>query len=169
MALALPAWRKRQTSSWPGAPCTIARSPTLRRRRSGSQGHVRRNMQSSALATKVFTELLRRVSDIREDEDTSVPLMWFTRDTKVGRRLKTKSSERVVPVHPQLVNLGFLKYVAARRAPAPHHFFGAICSADRFAAASSRQRISQLFVWCRFGEAYPESRGGSCGRPCCGP
>jgi hypothetical protein len=28
--------------------------------------------------------------------------------------LKTKTSERVVPVHPQLVNLGFLKYVAAR-------------------------------------------------------
>jgi integrase len=56
-----------------------------------------------------------RAADIREDEDTGVPLMWFIRDTKAGRRLKTKSSERVVPVHPQLVNLGFLKYVAARR------------------------------------------------------
>jgi hypothetical protein len=29
--------------------------------------------------------------------------------------LKTQQSERVVPVHPQLVSLGFLKYVAARR------------------------------------------------------
>jgi integrase len=57
-----------------------------------------------------------RVSDIREDEDDpSVPLMWFIRDTKAGRRLKTQQSERVVPVHPQLVNLGFLRYVAARR------------------------------------------------------
>lgn len=56
-----------------------------------------------------------RVSDIREDEDTRVPLMWFIRDTKAGRRLKTQQSERVVPVHPQLVSLGFLKYVAARR------------------------------------------------------
>jgi integrase len=61
-----------------------------------------------------------RVSDIREDEETRVPLMWFTRDTKVGRRLKTKSSERVVPVHPELVNLGFLKYVAARRKEGEH-------------------------------------------------
>lgn len=54
-----------------------------------------------------------RVSDIREDE--GVHLMWFTRDVKAGRRLKTKTSERVVPVHPQLVALGFLKYVEARR------------------------------------------------------
>lgn len=56
-----------------------------------------------------------RASDVREDEETGVLLMWFTRDTKAGRRLKTKTSERVVPVHPQLVALGFLKYVEARR------------------------------------------------------
>jgi integrase len=56
-----------------------------------------------------------RVSDVRDDETTRVPLMWFIRDTKAGRRLKTNSSERVVPVHPQLIKLGFLNYVAARR------------------------------------------------------
>jgi integrase len=46
-----------------------------------------------------------RVSDIREDDETGVPLMWFTRDLKAGRRLKTKSSERVVPVHPSSLRL----------------------------------------------------------------
>ena|SRR5437762_1427585 len=56
-----------------------------------------------------------RVSDVREEKEAGVPLMWFTRDTKAGRRLKTKTSERVVPVHPQLIALGFLKYVDARR------------------------------------------------------
>lgn len=56
-----------------------------------------------------------RVSDIREDEETHIPLIWFLRDKKTGRRLKTKTSERVVPVHPQLVKLGFLTYVAERR------------------------------------------------------
>ncbi|MCP1967348.1 DUF6538 domain-containing protein [Bradyrhizobium elkanii] len=56
-----------------------------------------------------------RVSDFRKDVDTGAMLMWFTRDRKAGRRLKTKTSERVVPVHPQLVALGFLDYVAARR------------------------------------------------------
>jgi integrase len=56
-----------------------------------------------------------RVSDVRADEETNVPLMWIMRDTKAGRRLKTKTSERVVPVHPHLITLGFLKYVEARR------------------------------------------------------
>ncbi|MCU1340480.1 MAG: Lambda integrase-like/DNA breaking-rejoining enzyme catalytic core [Bryobacterales bacterium] len=56
-----------------------------------------------------------RVSDIREDEETHVSLVWFTRDTRAGRRLKTKAAERVVPVHPQLVKLGFLTYVSTRR------------------------------------------------------
>lgn len=56
-----------------------------------------------------------RVSDIREDEETGIPLMWFTRDIKAGRRLKTKTSERVVPVHPQLAGLGFLDYVTEQR------------------------------------------------------
>ncbi|WFU54876.1 site-specific integrase [Bradyrhizobium pachyrhizi] len=56
-----------------------------------------------------------RACDVREDEETGVPLMWFTRDTKAGRRLKTKTSERVVPVHPLLTKLGFLNYVATRR------------------------------------------------------
>ena len=56
-----------------------------------------------------------RVADIREDENERYPLMWFTRDRKAGRRLKTKTSERVVPVHPELIELGFLDFVAARR------------------------------------------------------
>ncbi len=56
-----------------------------------------------------------RASDIGLDERTGVPLMWFTRDLKAGRRLKNKNSERVVPVLPQLVEVGFLEYVAARR------------------------------------------------------
>lgn len=56
-----------------------------------------------------------RVSDIREHDQTRDALMWFARDQKAGRRLKTKTSERVVPVHPELIKLGFLDYVAARR------------------------------------------------------
>jgi integrase len=56
-----------------------------------------------------------RVSDVRTDAETSTPLMHIVADRKAGRRLKTKTSERVVPVHPQLVELGFLDYVAQRR------------------------------------------------------
>jgi integrase len=56
-----------------------------------------------------------RVSDIREDTDTGTPLMWIVADRKVGRRVKTETSERVVPIHSALCKLGFLDFVAERR------------------------------------------------------
>jgi integrase len=56
-----------------------------------------------------------RASNITEDEDTRTPLMYVVRDTRAGRRIKTKASERVIPIHPQLVELGFLNLVAERR------------------------------------------------------
>jgi integrase len=56
-----------------------------------------------------------RASDISVDPDTSTPLLWIVPDKKVGRRVKTETSERVVPIHPQLRELGFLDYIASRR------------------------------------------------------
>jgi integrase len=56
-----------------------------------------------------------RVSDIREDTGTGTPLMWIVADRKVGRRVKTETSERVVPIHSSLCKLGFLDFVAERR------------------------------------------------------
>lgn len=57
-----------------------------------------------------------RVQDIREDQDTHIPLMWIARDTTAGKRIKTDAGERVVPVHPQIIQLSFLDYVAQRKA-----------------------------------------------------
>lgn len=56
-----------------------------------------------------------RVSDVREEPASGVPLLWIVPDMKVGRRVKSETSERVVPVHPELRKLGFLDYVADRR------------------------------------------------------
>jgi integrase len=58
-----------------------------------------------------------RVSDVHDDVSTgtSLPLLFIVAERKAGKKLKTKSSERVVPVHPQLVRLGFLKYVEQRK------------------------------------------------------
>ncbi|WP_024509686.1 site-specific integrase [Bradyrhizobium sp. ARR65] len=56
-----------------------------------------------------------RASDVREDPDTGTPLLWIVPDKKAGRRVKTETSERVVPVHSQLIALGFLEYAASRR------------------------------------------------------
>jgi integrase len=57
-----------------------------------------------------------RVSDVREDAETRIPLMWIVRDTTAGKSVKTDAGERVVPIHPQIIQLGFLDYVANRKA-----------------------------------------------------
>lgn len=53
-----------------------------------------------------------RASDVRHDQTIGATALYITADRKVGKRLKTKQSARVVPVHPQLDALGFLKFVA---------------------------------------------------------
>ena len=53
-----------------------------------------------------------QASNVQYENDT--PLLYIVADRKAGKRLKTKVSERVIPVHPQLVKLGFLKYVKER-------------------------------------------------------
>lgn len=55
-----------------------------------------------------------RVSDVSEDPDTGTPLLWIIPDRNVGKRVKTETSERVVPLHSHLRSLGFLDYVASR-------------------------------------------------------
>ena len=55
------------------------------------------------------------VGNIQTDEDTATPLMYITSEASRGKRVKTASSQRVVAVHPQLVKLGFLTFVDARR------------------------------------------------------
>lgn len=59
-----------------------------------------------------------RISDIREipfpDASGLMKSAWFlsiTSDADQGLKLKTASSERVVPIHSTLASLGFLKYV----------------------------------------------------------
>jgi integrase len=56
-----------------------------------------------------------QVSNVQTDVATDTPLLFIVSETKAGKKLKTKSSERVVPVHPQLIKMGFLKYVTERR------------------------------------------------------
>ncbi|MCK1744304.1 glycosyltransferase [Bradyrhizobium sp. 139] len=55
-----------------------------------------------------------RVSDIREDAETDTSLMSIAREAAAGKRVKSDAGERVVPLHPQIIQLGFLEYVAQR-------------------------------------------------------
>jgi integrase len=50
-------------------------------------------------------------SDVQLDTETSTPLLFITEKVSRGRTLKTKASQRVVPIHAELVRLGFLRYV----------------------------------------------------------
>jgi hypothetical protein len=49
--------------------------------------------------------------DVQEEPATSTPLLYITAQASRGKRLKTKAARRVVPIHAQLVKLGFLKFV----------------------------------------------------------
>ncbi|WP_438274369.1 tyrosine-type recombinase/integrase [Nitrobacter sp.] len=50
-----------------------------------------------------------RICDLRQDEDDG-NVWFFDIDRSGGRSTKTKSSVRRVPVHPELVRIGLLKY-----------------------------------------------------------
>jgi integrase len=54
------------------------------------------------------------VADVLTDSGTAISYLMLTEQAKVGKRLKTKMSQRAIPVHSGLVALGFLDYVKAR-------------------------------------------------------
>ena len=54
-------------------------------------------------------------SDVSIDEASGVSAISIADDPSIGRSLKTRASRRTVPVHPELIRLGFLEYVRERR------------------------------------------------------
>jgi integrase len=55
------------------------------------------------------------VADIQTDEAAGVPVMVLREDVRRGRTLKTKSTARTLPLHPELIRIGFLCFVDSRR------------------------------------------------------
>jgi integrase len=55
-----------------------------------------------------------KVSDVTHNELIGAVAIYINEDRKADRRLKTKQSERYIPVHPHLIELGFLDFVAAQ-------------------------------------------------------
>ena len=56
------------------------------------------------------------VGDVTRDDASGITIIAIREDEERGKRLKTVSSRRVVPVHPELVKLGFVDLVERRRA-----------------------------------------------------
>jgi integrase len=54
--------------------------------------------------------------DIKLDQLSGVHFMNVIEDEDAGRRLKTEASIRVVPIHPELIRIGFLEFVDLQRA-----------------------------------------------------
>jgi integrase len=53
-------------------------------------------------------------ADVRRESSIG-EMLWITENRESGKTLKTKNSQRVVLVHPELVRLGFLEFVQRRR------------------------------------------------------
>lgn len=56
-----------------------------------------------------------KASNVQVVAGSTLQFIYIVSDAKAGKTLKTRGSERAVPVHPQLVELGFLKFVERRR------------------------------------------------------
>ena len=54
-----------------------------------------------------------RASDVVQDASVGTVCLYIIADAKAGKRLKTKQSARAIPIHAQLIDLGFLKFVSA--------------------------------------------------------
>jgi integrase len=55
------------------------------------------------------------VADVQSDPSTGIAYLVIAEQLKTGKRLKTKMSQRAIPVHDQLISLGLLDYAAARK------------------------------------------------------
>jgi integrase len=67
------------------------------------------------------------VADIKIIDGVACFVVTASSDAKAtDKRLKTASSERIVPVHPELIALGFMTFVAARRAAGDQKLFAEV-------------------------------------------
>jgi integrase len=56
-----------------------------------------------------------RADDIRRDPTSDVRFMTVIEDDETSRSVKTETSIRAVPIHPELLRIGFLEFVDHRR------------------------------------------------------
>ncbi len=56
------------------------------------------------------------VHDVKNDETTGLHYITVIEDLQSGRSVKTKASVRAVPIHPELIRIGILDFIAYRKA-----------------------------------------------------
>jgi len=90
-----------------------------------------------------------QATNVQHEIDT--PLLFIVADRKVGKTLKTKISERVIPVHPQLVKLGFLEYVKERASGGESAWLFPTVAPDEYRA---------LDAWSKWFSRYMRTKAG---------
>jgi integrase len=95
-----------------------------------------------------------RLEDFFEEE--GVPCFRITA-SGVGQSLKTDASERIVPLHPELVRLGLLDYVDALRKSGKDRLFprakvGSVNGAGNFLSAAFGRHLTALGVKAKVGK-----------------
>jgi hypothetical protein len=64
-------------------------------------------------------------------------MLTIIEDRESGKNLKTRNSQRVVPVHPQLRGLGFLEFIEQRRADGENAWLFPLVAPDNPGAAEA--------------------------------
>lgn len=90
-----------------------------------------------------------QVANVQHETDT--PLLFIVADRKAGKRVKTKISERVIPLHPQLVKLGFLEYVEERASEGENVWLFPTVAPDQYRA---------LDAWSKWFNRYLRTKAG---------
>jgi integrase len=90
-----------------------------------------------------------RASNVQHEID--MPLLFIVAERKAGKRLKTKVSERVIPVHSQLVKLGFLEYVKERAREGERAWLFPTVAPDQYRA---------LAAWSKWFSRYMRTKAG---------
>lgn len=79
-------------------------------------------------------------------EQGGIPVILVRPDPEAGTRLKTRSSRRVVPIHPELARLGFLEFAARQREAGHDRLFPELKRDRRGSYSGHFQRWANRFL-----------------------
>jgi integrase len=91
-------------------------------------------------------------ADVQTEPETLTPLLFITEKLSRGRTLKTKTSQRVIPIHTELVRLGFLGYVEDVRSRAGN-------DAWLFPLVAPAKGKARTSTWSRWFGRYLRAQG----------
>jgi integrase len=132
----------------------IYRDPKIRPKGGGGEAAVWLPLLALFTGARLEELAQLRVVDVQRLEGIDVlDLMTIDDDPVASTKRKTKSSRRLVPIHQQLIELGFLTYCVAMKRNGETRLFPAVTS------ASSEKSAGFSKWWGRYSRAHGEITG----------